>query len=503
MSDIVLNDAAYAEISSLTCPAEHAILCGLRPYDWQWDILRALGKNGSDVLLRTCNESGKTSFIGAHAVRWHMETFMNSLTITTSASYNQIINQLYPSLKSMVRGKKGWKIMKDHGIYEPTGSRLVSFSTDDAGRAEGWHEPPLMSRFGDATDANPLKAWDIPDEMWGKVLEKQTSSLLIFVDEAKSVEPFVIEALERCHPTRRLIASTPGASEGPFWDFWHRELSRFTYSRHVSWEDCPHLENSKRHMREKHYQEQTKPEWLIRSMWYGEFADIVDKGVFNMGSLDRAMSGTLPIWGRGQKRAAFDPSGGGDECPLYFRDGNDCRLIKVWRERDDELLATELIIEFKRLGLQPENIFADDGGLGKMILNNLERKGWPVNRILFGGKARDAKCYADVRAEMYCELANHINKEEIRLQFDTELREQFGWHKRVSNENPIRLVKKDKFPHSPDRADTIAMLYYDMPDAVEYKDRRNQIQRALSATMHEKSMFDHEEDEQYASPLNW
>lgn len=485
-------------------PGEWAVLCGYKPYQWQFDTMNAMGPEGAQVCLRTCNESGKTAFVIALLVKWHMETFAGSLTITTSASYGQIINQLYPSLRAKCRGTPGWKIMKDSAVYEPTGSRLVSFSTDDAGRAEGYHEPPAMDKFGVAgLEGNPLKDWGVDDATWGKVLEKKTSSLMIVVDEAKSVKGFVYEGLERCHPTRYLVASSPGIAEGKFWDFWNREKARFTFMRHVSYEECPHLVNSKRHMREKAQQEATLDEWLVRSIWYGEFAAVSERGVFNMVCLDRAMSGTLPVWGRGSRRAAFDPSGGGDEVPLYFRDGNDCRFVKAWRESDDEKLVEELIVEFRRLGLRPEEIVADDGGLGMLVLNNLSRKGWPVGRINFGGKPRNEKYYVNCRAEMYCELANRVKKDELRLPFDTELREQLGWQKRVNNENPIQLVPKATFSHSPDRADTVAMLFYDMPAASEFEDRRKQVDLALSPTRTYADMFGAVDTERNDSPLNW
>lgn len=500
-SGLVMDSALRADTLSMLRPGEWATLRGHRPYPWQFDVLNALGMDGSQVLLRTCNESGKTAFVIALLVKWHMETFRGSLTITTSASYGQIINQLYPSLRSKCRGDVGWKIMKDSAVYEPTGSRLVSFSTDDAGRAEGYHEPPAMDRFGLSVggEKNPLSAWGVEDCLWSKVLSKNTSSLLIVVDEAKSVKGFVYEGLERCHPTRYLVASSPGGAEGKFWDFCNREKSRFTYMRHVSYEECPHLVNSKRHMREKAQQESTLDEWLVKSIWYGEFAAVTDKGVFNMVSVDRAMSNTVPLWGRGCKRAAFDPSGGGDEVPLYYRDGNACRLVKTWREPDDEKLAVELIEEFRRLQLKPEMVVADDGGLGKLLLNNLSRKGWPVNRIDFGGKARNERYYANCRAEMYCELANRIKHDEVRLPFDEQLREQLGWQKRINNENPIRLVPKGTMPHSPDRADTVVMLYYDMPEAVEFEDRQRQLDFRLSPTRSDPNA-EHLKD---YSPLHW
>ena len=62
-----------------------------------------------------------------------------------------------------------------------------------------------------------------------------------------------------------------------------------------------------------------------------------------------------------------------------------------------------------------KTLSADDGGLGKVIINSFHRKGWPMRRVNFGSQARDPKIYRNRRAEMYFELANRIKQREIRL----------------------------------------------------------------------------------------
>jgi len=223
----------------------------------------------------------------------------------------------------------------------------------------------------------------------------------------------------------------------------------------------------------------TKPQWLIDSMWEGEFTQSSEYAVFDLHEIEVAMSGTLPQWGRGQKRAALDLANGGDEICLYMRDGNRCWLEKTWRSSNDLYVVNSAIKLFRKHDLTADMIYADNGGLGKVILNTFERKGWSLHRLNMNGKPRDSECYRNVRAEMYCELSNRLHRQEIILPRDTELRDQLSWHKRRHNENPIQLEPKKKMPRSPDRSDTVAMLFYDMPDADQYEERRAQKNLAL------------------------
>lgn len=455
---------------------------GLELYGWQVDVMNELDLPGIRVALRTNNESGKTSTVIAPLVLWHMATFPGSLTITTSGAYRQIIGQLYPNLTAYTAGKSEWLFQKDTGLYHPTNSRLISFSTDDPGLAEGWHEPPQAHPVF-APGAHPLGAYGISDLEWEAAMNQKTS-LLIIIDEAKSVDQGIFDAFERCHPTRYLIASTPGEPAGPFYDCFHAEAHRYK-QYHCSWVDCPHLyEDPVKHREISEFiQTRGDSDPLVQSLAFGEFSQSGEYMLFDMVKVAEAMSQLLPQWGRGERRAALDVSGGGDEAPLYMRDGNECELIGSWRESDDAKLCRQVIKTLERYQFRPEWVFADDGGLGSPILNQLDRRHWPVNRINFAGKPRNQKYYRNVRAEMYSELAQRVRAGEIRLPRDAELRDQLSWQKRLPGDGPMVLVPKKSMRRSPDRADCIAMLFYNMAKATEYLERKQQLDRRFSKTM--------------------
>ncbi len=134
----------YESLKALAEPDCYArVRLGFELYPWQEKILRAMSPRGSRVAVRTCNEAGKTSTLVLALCLWHMETLSGSLTVTTSGSYRQIKDQLFPHLQNWGgRLGAGWEFGDCWGRHNGTGSRLVSFSTDNPGKAEGWHEPP-------------------------------------------------------------------------------------------------------------------------------------------------------------------------------------------------------------------------------------------------------------------------------------------------------------------------------------------------------------------------
>lgn len=452
---------------------------GVVLYPWQAEATDAFVKPGTRVALRTCNESGKTSTVIACTVLWHMETFPGSLTITTSATNRQIEDQLYPALRRLVGRDSLYRITHNRVEYIPNGSVCVSFSTDDAGRAEGWHAPQLPP---DVAMAYPLREY-LEDAKWDKI-KTPHSSLYIVVDEAKSVEGPIFEAFERCRPTRYLIASSPGGSLGDFYDAFNSR--KWRYNCVVAGADkCPHLwdEPAARRDIEDRIKLFGVDHPLIKSSVFAEFADATEYPVFDAAAVEAAMSGINPRWGLGDRGAGLDLSGGGDQQVLTVRDGNEMRIDSRWRERDDRQLVDNTLDRLKACGIAPNLCRADNGGLGAIILNEFDRRNKGLTRIDFGGKPDNPQFYADRRSEMYFELAHKIRRHETRLPRDPELKQQLLWHTYIPDGKVLKVVPKHKFPHSPDEADSTVLCYSSLPPAVQFEERNEQVKIAASHTM--------------------
>lgn len=469
----------------MVIPAVYAeAVWGRRLYEWQARVMNALLVEGNRSLVATCNESGKTSEVITKTILWYMDVFPGSTVVTTSASARQIEQQLYPNLRACVGALPGggqWKIRSNnqYWVAAPNGSRCFSFTTNEAGRAEGYHVPALHA---------PIHAGkSLPDEM-ADVVEalrreygfelKDKTRLLIVIDEAKSVPYTIFRAFERCRATNWLVASTPGEDPtGPFFDGFQSKREDYRCVRTgelnivggfeefglVTFKECPHL-TANRVVARKIQQDIAllgRRDAFVRSMHFGEFSPTGSNMVFNMLGVEKCMSGMIPSVGR-DRAIALDYSGGGDEQVMAYRVGNQVKIWGTWHEEDGTVLADKIEAELIRLRWSKDDgVTGDNGGLGKVVNDLLARRGWRVNRFDFGSTNTEPG-YLNRRAQGFFKLSMHISLGEIGLPNDPVLKEQLSWHKYRTDENrKRRIIPKEEMPRSPDRADTVMMVIFD------------------------------------------
>ena len=171
------------------------LFLGLKAYEWQKRVLSDLNFKEARVAMKAANGSGKTSLVAASAVLWHMIRFPQSLTITTAGVWRQVEDQLWPNLRKYIANLgDGWRVTSNELEFS-NGSRAIGFSTNDAGKFEGWHR------------------------------QGPTDNLLMIVDEAKTVPDSIYEAIARCQPSRLLVMSSPGGPQGAFYKAFTKEAS--------------------------------------------------------------------------------------------------------------------------------------------------------------------------------------------------------------------------------------------------------------------------------------
>ncbi len=183
-----MKEGLQAKTEALATPYGFAMgALGLKLYPWQADVLAALDPPKASVALKAANGSGKSSKVGVCAALWNAAVFPGSLTIVTASVFRQVKEQFFPAVRSLAHVFPGWKFL-DTEVESPTGSRIYGFSTDDAGRFEGWHNENLM----------------------------------MICDEAKSIPGPIFDSIERCQPTRLLLMSSPGPAMGRFYEAFTR-----------------------------------------------------------------------------------------------------------------------------------------------------------------------------------------------------------------------------------------------------------------------------------------
>lgn len=407
-------------------------ILGIEPYPWQEEVMDLVGFGDMPVSLLAANESGKTSVVAATLVLWHCNTFPNSKVVTTAGVYRQVKEQLWPSLKRYENLFEGAEINITDARFA-NGARAVGFATDDAGLFEGFH--------GKSFDDEPL---------------------MMIVDEAKSVDSRLFEAIERCRPQRLLIMSSAGGSSGFFFETQTKK-KKFYRTFRVTAEDCPHLPQEKIQQTIAKY---GKEHPLVLSMIYSQFVDDqAEQKVIARSEIQACLATPPKKDEKGVGTLFLDFGAGAGETVLAQASGNTLKTLIAWKETNTMSTVGRCIIEFKKLGAQPKDIYGDEGGIGKPMIDRLAEAGWPINRVNNGSTKVDDKMYKNVGAEQWYHMKSLIEKRQCILIDDEILIDQLS-DRRILYDSAGKLGLEPKEAMSsrgvvsPDRADAVCGAFF-------------------------------------------
>lgn len=160
-----------------------------------------------------------------------------------------------------------------------------------------------------------------------------------------------------------------------------------------------------------------------------------------------------------------DPArSGGDKTVIVFRRGREVPVMMEWDTMDSMRLAgivARLIDKYS-----PEKVFIDVG-YGHGTIDRLKELGYGriVDGINFGWSADNADQYFNKRAEMWIEMRDWFNQEDVNVPDDDNLHTDLAImpdYKLTSN-GKMQLVSKDKireeWKRSPDRGDALALTF--------------------------------------------
>lgn len=420
-----------------------ALFGGEKPYSWQTDALKALGPRGSRVALRAANGSGKTSLLIVWAIMWHMLRFPGSQTVCTAGVYRQLSDVLWPELKKKTAGiggaALGWDVTDGRVKYTAPGfeqypAMCSAFSVSDPEKAEGWH------------------ARGIPD---------QPANLLYVVDEAKSVPDPVFHAMERCQPTRVLAASSPGGRAGAFFDIFRTADPRYAKFKVTAY-DCPHITKEWIQEQIDRYGEKSA---LIQSMIFAEFGEEDGNSLILPPSVLQKAISSPPAKAGIAKRAGSDFAAGGDENVIAMIEGNQCKPLRCWREKDTMAAVGRFLTEYKTAGLEADSIWADGSGIGIPMCDALREAGYDVHRVNNGAAAHNPDKFANRGTEMWVEFARMVETGKVILPADDELLHRQLTTRRLLYNSKGKLIAESKDDmkkrglSSPDRADAVVLAF--------------------------------------------
>lgn len=407
-------------------------ILGLKVYPWQRRAMCDISRKFSRTAVRAANGSGKTRMLAAPAAFWNAVVNPGSTTVVSSGVMRQVREQFWPAFRDLCKpfqASLNITINASDATIALNDSRIIGFTAREGNLFEGFH----------TTGAN--------------------KSLMIILDEAKSIDVDIFRAVERCQPDRLLMVSSPGLRDGCFYRAWSHEEN--LWGLHVvTAYDCPHIRQEWIDMQIKRWPEGDP---LIKSMIYAEWMD--DDGVnlvIPHSVYERAVNDPPDLEGS-DKFAGVDFAAGGDENVIVVRQGNTIVEVIAWKEKDTMASARTIIAELRKHGVPGENTFADAGGLGAPMCDRLAELGFPVCRVNFGGRANESDLYANRGTEMWFRSKRMLEKGEIAVPADQTLGKQLVTrrYKRAENTGKLILESKDavrrRGSESPDRADAFVL----------------------------------------------
>lgn len=378
-----------------------------------------------------CNDGGKTSRCIVTLILWHLWTWPKGKVKTTSGSWIQILDQLVPGLgRHKDKFEDEMEFFTTPLIRTEEGGFWRGFSTNEPGRAEGDHA------------------------------DGEECPLLCIVDEAKTVGDNIFQAFERCvsldsDPTRYLIASSPGFAEGTFYLSQTMNAKDWQVFKQTA-DDTPHIT--------KQAIAKVRERWIgfpsfARSMLGEDFMPLIEDAIIDLKALDFCL-GNPKQWVPGAVHAFCDFawSNDGDENVLAVCNGNRVTIEAAFHADNLNDICGGFLKHFIRLGLKPGDISGDEGSGGKMIMDELDNRGFYLNRINNQSPANDQDHYVSIAAEIWYEGSKKIYDNSIILPRDMEFRGQMLSRKRIKGSKgrlaieSKRDMKKRGVP-SPDRAD--------------------------------------------------
>lgn len=158
----------------------------------------------------------------------------------------------------------------------------------------------------------------------------------------------------------------------------------------------------------------------------------------------------------------------GDDSSVWtVRQGSKVLYTDDWGKTD--LMETSGIIlqKIERFNLDPKNVNLDAVGVGAGVYDRLREQKVYVNGIIAGGEPQDKEHYVNIRAEMYDNLRKRFEAGTISIPDDQDLIAQLSSIRfKIASDKKLQIISKEDMKRqyhlkSPDRADSLALAFYE------------------------------------------
>ena len=352
---------------------------------------------------------------------------------------------------------------------------------------------------------------------------------MVIVTEAQGVKQPYFEALKRLNPKKMLLLGNPLSLTGEFYDSHHGKSP--LYERvSISAFDSPNVQEDRLDalpgLVTPENVEERRREWGPDSPLYiasvlGQFPAALEDSLTSRPHVDAAIErwrresgdSLLPsaggerersdarggVWPTGRRADSLPnplPQTGEGTTPLIppsdgphlnqpwrmgvdvARFGNDKSVICLRRgdrveriisfERKDTMRLADEVREIAET-LRIPAVFVDETGVGGGVVDRLKQLRVPVIGVEGGGSAYRPAQFADMRAEVFWEVARRLREGQMSLPPDDELAGQLlAQRYDISSAGRIHLESKATLRRqgvpSPDKADALALAFIEPPN---------------------------------------
>ena len=240
------------------------------------------------------------------------------------------------------------------------------------------------------------------------------------------------------------------------------------WDRHeISVDDCPHI--SPEEIAQIDEDCQGEPDFANAAKGY-DFIPLVQDAVIDGKAFDECLNNPPPEQRDGPISAFCDFawSGGGNENVLALKRGNvvsieacfKCDHLKSSPMNQSPGIVDIFISHFQRLGLDASCISGDEGSGGRLVMDELDSRGWFLTRVNNQDTANDSDHYGSVGSEMWYAAGKLITARAVVLPKDKKFRVQALSRKRkIDKKGRLICESKEEMKadgrQSPDVADAV------------------------------------------------
>jgi len=398
--------------------------------------------------LVAANGSGKDQVVISAFAVWFCLSKVRSRCVITSSSYEQLKDQTYKYIKNICEeinvsyGRKVFEIVEFLITCNDTGSEIKCFVTDDPGKAEGRHP-----------------------------FDEAGAEMAVIINEAKSITDEMFQAFSRFTGYNYwLEISSPGKNSGHFFKRCTKakrtfpgplEIGEF-YWRRVTAFDCPHLLGKHiEHLKDEHGEQSL----IYRSQVLAEFTSL-DEAAFISSTLFENYPNIPPRTFGLPNRAGIDISLGGDETVAYFFINGKLHL-RTTKLRNEAILHNQIISWIKEFNVTPSNVFIDDGGLGRPIVQRVQNAGYDVVPVRNEARSSNPNFYKNRGVENWNRIKRALEDRLFPVIHDDLTRQQLCT-RGFSVKGIVTLLEpkpemRSRGLSSPDRADALALCFDSVP----------------------------------------